>query len=264
MNNPLSLFRFYLPLIVMALLISPGSLIAKSGPPALPPGFVYLRDIAPTILQDMRYATRNNFTGQILPGYQASECILRMQVAQALLKVQTALEVQGVGLKVYDCYRPHRAVRAFVRWASNKSQRSTKDYYPRIAKSSLFKRGYIARRSAHSRGSAIDLTLVALPAIDQPAFDVSIKRGSCNDRQRKRRDNSLDMGTAFDCFDVMSHTDNRAITGPARANRLRLRKMMSRFGFANYHKEWWHYSYKRRKYPRTSHDFVIRSQQLQK
>ena len=201
-------------LLLIALFVGPLSLgHAKRASTSLPPGFAYLRNIAPSILQDMRYATRNNFTGKILPGYQAGECILRLEVARALLQVQTALEPQGVSLKVYDCYRPHRAVRAFARWATNKSERSTKDYYPRIAKTSLFKRGYIARRSGHSRGSTIDLTLVKLPAANQSAFYASLKRNACHDPKRERRDNSLDMGTAFDCFDVMSHTVHPAITG---------------------------------------------------
>ena len=230
---------------------------AKKAPTNLPSGFFYLRDIAPTVLQDMRYASSNNFTGEKLSGYQAPECILRLAVAKALLQIQMALEPSGYSLKVYDCYRPDRSVRAFARWARDLKDLSTKDYYPRISKSSLFKRGYIARRSTHSRGSAIDLTLVRLPAAPQADFDPRAKRTACNAPNRANRDNSVDMGTAFDCFDVLSHTNHRDINGTARANRHRLRRVMKRFGFANYHKEWWHYSYKKRAYPRTYHDFPI-------
>ena len=252
-------------LLVITFLLAPlPHAVAKTQTTSLPTGFTYLRDVAPTILQDMRYASANNFTGKILPGYLAGECVLRQEVARALLQVQTAVEKNGYSLKVYDCYRPHRAVRAFALWARDHKHHSTKDYYPRIAKTTLFKRGYIAKRSTHSRGSTIDLTLVKLPAVPQPPFDPSTRRKACNDPGREHLDNSLDMGTAFDCFDVMSHTNHRAITGPARANRHRLRNAMKLLGFANYRKEWWHYSYEKRRYPKTSHDFVIQPRPAKK
>ena len=243
--------------LLAVLLGAPTNAQAKKTSVSLPTGFIYLRDIAPTILQNMRYASSNNFTGKRLPGYLAPECILRLEVAKALLQVQIVIEPTGYSLKVYDCYRPDRAVRAFARWARDLKNLETKDYYPRISKSSLFKRGYIARRSTHSRGSTIDLTLVRLPAASQPDFDPRAKRNACNAPNRAHGDNSVDMGTAFDCFDVLSHTDHRAINGAARANRHRLRQVMKRFGFANYHREWWHYSYKKGAYPRTYHDFPI-------
>lgn len=224
----------------------------------LPAGFSYLRDIAPTILQDMRYASRNNFTGKILPGYKASECILRTNVAKAILGVQVELGATGYSLKVYDCYRPARAVQAFGDWAHDSGDSSTKDYYPRLPKTALFANGYIARRSSHSIGTAVDLTLVRLPATAQQNFNPATPRKACNAPSGKRpHDNSIDMGTAFDCFDVMSHTNHPAIDGKVRANRHRLRAVMTRFGFTNYHREWWHYSYQKRSFPRTYHNFTI-------
>ncbi|MCP4933415.1 MAG: M15 family metallopeptidase [bacterium] len=264
MNPFHSIARWSFALLIVLFFGSMPQLNAKQPSSDLPLDFVYLRDVAPTILQDMRYASANNFTGKKLPGYQASECILRAQVARALLQVQTNVEKNGYSLKVYDCYRPHRAVRAFALWARDHKHHSAKNYYPRIAKTTLFKRGYIAKRSTHSRGSTIDLTLVKLPAAPQPLFDPSTKRKACNDPDREHLDNGLNMGTAFDCFDVMSHTNHRAITGQARNNRHRLRNAMKRLGFANYRKEWWHYSYQKRKYPLTSHDFIIQPRTAQK
>jgi D-alanyl-D-alanine dipeptidase len=231
---------------------------AKNETMAPPSGFSYLRDIAPSIMQDMRYASRNNFTGKILPGYKAGECILRNRVALALSQVQAALKPQGYSLKVYDCYRPARAVRAFGVWAHNLKDLSTKDYYPRLPKTGLFGKGYIARHSGHSIGSTVDLTLVRLPATPQRKFNPEQPRKPCIALYGVRpADNSIDMGTAFDCFDVRSHTNNPRITGQARRNRQKLKSVMTRFGFANYHREWWHYSYKKRTYPRIYHDFPI-------
>ncbi len=229
---------------------------AQAAKPPLPAGFSYLRPIAPTILQDMRYATRDNFTGKVLPGYEAGECILRTEVARALSRAQTRLVARGYSLKVHDCYRPARAVRAFGVWARNIGDLSTKDYYPRLPKSGLFGKGYIARRSTHSIGYTVDLTLVRLPARPQPLYDPTRPRTPCT-TPRPQDDNSLDMGTRFDCFDIKSHTANRSISRKARANRSLLKTALRRVGFANYRREWWHYSYTKRRYKRRYHDFPI-------
>lgn len=250
------------PFILLFLTISPfmtaSHVYAGDNSRYLPSGFSYLRDIAPTIMQDMRYASAQNFTNKVLPGYQASECILRDEVARALVRVQSSLKPQGYSLKVYDCYRPASAVRAFGVWARNLKDLSTKDYYPRLPKTGLFGKGYIAKRSTHSFGSTVDLTLVKLPARWQTDYDSNHPRRSCISDDRERPlDNSVEMGTRFDCFDVLSHTDHPAITGKARRNRQLLRSVMGRAGFANYRREWWHYSYKKRSYPRRYYDFNI-------
>ena len=247
-----------LSFLLFVAMMSAGNTKEKTAKSPLPAGFSYLRNIAPDILQDMRYASGNNFTGSILPGYNASECILRSEVAHALYQVQKSLKSKGYSLKVYDCYRPARTVRAFVVWAHDQKKSSNKDYYPRLAKSSLFAKGYIARHSSHSTGSSVDLTLVRLPARSQPDYDPAISRNPCIAPYDKRPDdNSIDMGTGYDCFDVMSHTAHPAITGPARANRQLLRSAMTPLGFVNYRKEWWHYSYKKSSIPRIYHDFPI-------
>ena len=140
--------------------------------PSQPHEFVYLRDVDPTIIQDVRYASANNFTGRPLPGYGAAECILLAPVAEALKRVQADLARRELSLKVYDCYRPQRAVQSFVRWANDgNANEMTKRFHPRLNKNELLAKGYIAPVSGHSRGNAIDLTLVELPAKPQPAFD---------------------------------------------------------------------------------------------
>jgi D-alanyl-D-alanine dipeptidase len=211
----------------------------------LPPGFVYLRDVAPAITQDMRYAGYDNFTGRPLPGYDAPECVLRRDVAEALAKVQADLARQSLGLKVYDCYRPARAVRAFARWSQTPDPApATKRFFPALEKRTLFAYGYIAAQSAHSTGNAVDLTLIALPATPEARYDARAVYGPCTGAANKRApDNSLDMGTGFDCFDDKSHTANPAIGAEQKRRRGLLVAAMRRRGFHNYFREWWHFSY---------------------
>jgi zinc D-Ala-D-Ala dipeptidase len=209
----------------------------------LPPGFVYLSEVAPDILQDMRYAGPDNFTGRKVPGYDAAQCILRREVAEALKRAQAELREQSLGLKVYDCYRPARATRAFLKWIGDAAAPGSKRYFPRTDKSTLDAQGYISPNSAHSRGIAVDLTLVRLPAAEQPAFDRNARYGPCTGPAGERApDNSLDMGTGFDCFDVMSQTESPAVTGEPREMRRLLRAVMKKHGFQSYWREWWHFS----------------------
>ena len=210
----------------------------------LPPGFVYLSEVAPDVLQDVRYAGPDNFTGRKVPGYDAPQCILRREVAEALAKAQAELREQSLGLKVYDCYRPARATRAFLKWIGDDAASGSKRYFPRADKSTLHMQGYISPNSAHSRGIAVDLTLVRLPAAEQQAFDRSARYGPCNGRASDRApDNALDMGTGFDCFDVMSQTESPAVTGEPRDMRRLLRAVMKKHGFQSYWREWWHFSF---------------------
>ena len=134
-------------------------------------GFVYLRDVAPSIVQDMRYATENNFTGKPVPGYDAAECVLQRSAAEALKRAQEKAESLRFSLKVYDCYRPVRAVRAFVAWAAGPEDGRTKRYYPRLDKSQLVP-GYIAPQSQHSTGLAVDLTLITASGAPEETRDV--------------------------------------------------------------------------------------------
>ena len=219
----------------------------------LPAGFVYLRDVAPTIAQDIRYATSNNFTGAPLPGYGAPECVLRREAADALARVAQDLARDKLALKTYDCYRPERAVRGMWRWAHDGGRDGEKNFYPNVDKRELFTLGYIASHSKHSTGTAVDITLVPLPA---PAVEPRPSHAPCTAPAAQRApDTSLDMGTGFDCLDVKSYTRSAAVAPEQRRARERLRAAMSAHGFRNYFREWWHYEFVGG--PQRAYDFPI-------
>jgi D-alanyl-D-alanine dipeptidase len=226
----------------------------------LPAGFVYLRDVDPSIAQDIRYAGSDNFVGRPLPGYEAAECILRQEAAAALKRVQAELAASGLSLKVYDCYRPTRAVHAMAAWAHDgRSGDATRRFFPKLQKSSLFALGYIASHSQHSTGIAVDLTLIAASSAPAADFDPAAANGSCTASAGQRSpDNSVDMGTGFDCFDLKSHTASAGIGAEQRRWRTTLVEAMRKHGFANYHREWWHFSYARSG-GASQQDFPIRS-----
>ena len=227
----------------------------------LPRGFVDAKRIVPDIIVEMRYATTRNFTGRRVTGYRANRCILARPVAEALARVQRSVRAQGFTLKVYDCYRPARAVATFMRWAEGKWGRGdTRFYYPRIARRRVIPLGYISKRSSHARGTAIDLTLVRTTANTDTASS-SVEDGakasaSCIDAPREAAPASLDMGTSWDCFDVRSHTHHAGIPATAMANRQRLLRAMRAQGFRNYKREWWHFSLPLRGFVRM-HDFLV-------
>ena len=243
------------------LFATPGSLLLTSPLHArdmLPPGFVYLRDVDSSIAQDMRYATSDNFTGHPLPGYGAPECILRREAAEALKQVQADLAKENLSLKVYDCYRPTRAVRAMAAWAHDgDDSAATRRFYPELQKRNLFRLGYIAAQSKHSTGTTVDLTLIRRPAAAAAAFDPAARYGPCTGPAAKRApDNSIDMGTSFDCFDLRSYSGNREISAEQKRWRTTLNAAMRRHGFANYFREWWHFSFGGAAEPR-AYDFAI-------
>jgi zinc D-Ala-D-Ala dipeptidase len=211
----------------------------------LPDSLVYLRDVDPTIAQDIRYASSNNFVGRPLDGYEAPECILRRDVAMALAQVQKDLAASGLGLKVYDCYRPTRAVRTMANWANDgRLGGATKRFYPKLQKNTLFGSGYIASRSAHSTGTAIDLTIVDMPPAQVAKFDPAATYGPCTGPVDQRSpDNSLDMGTGYDCFDLTSWTSSGGISAEQHRRRMQFVSAMRRRGFSNYRREWWHFTY---------------------
>ena len=190
-----------------------------------------------------------------MPGYNAGECVLRREVAQALARVDADLAQQKLGLKVYDCYRPTRAVRAMWRWA-HEGDGGSKRFYPHHPKGELFARGYIATHSRHSTGAAVDLTLIDRPPKRAPAFERSAHYGPCTAPAAERApDNTIDMGTGFDCLDEKSATHSSAVAAEQRRRRLVLNAAMRKQGFYNYPREWWHYSYGPRGTP--AYDFPI-------
>jgi zinc D-Ala-D-Ala dipeptidase len=219
----------------------------------LPPGFVYLRDVAPSIIQDMRYATPNNFTGKPVPGYEAGECVLQRTTAEALNRVQEKAQRLGYSLMVYDCYRPKRAVQAFLSWAAKPGIGESKYYLPHLRKSQLVP-GYIAPQSSHSTGASVDVTL--MPSGPTPA-EGSPPKGDCTSPAPDRgQDRSIDMGTSFDCFDPKAKTESQLASPEQRKARMLLRTILEPEGFVNYPAEWWHFTYTRAKDNRR-YDFPV-------
>jgi zinc D-Ala-D-Ala dipeptidase len=214
---------------------------------ALPNPLVYLRDIDPSILQDVRYAGPDNFTGRPVPGYDAAECVLLREAAEALARVQRALLARGLSLMVYDCYRPKSAVRSFVAWVKEgetvPADPLLNRFHPNIQRDQLITEGYVASVSHHSRGDTVDLTLVELPVRPSAPFDRNAAYGPCTGPARARApDTSVDMGTGYDCFDPRSHTAATGLSGAQARWRQTLVEAMAREGFRNYHKEWWHFT----------------------
>lgn len=250
--------RIYLFTLLCLMTIAAPAATVSAGDPKVPEGFVYLRSVDQTILQDIRYHGIHNFLGRRVQGYNAPECILTLPAARKLATVQAKLLERNLSLKIYDCYRPGRAVADFVAWAKNLDDTKTRaEFYPTINKDRLFELGYIAERSGHSRGSTVDLAIVKLPAAPEPAFDPSAQQACFNPLGERYGDNSLDFGTGYDCFDILSHTDNREIGDEARANRRLLVDLMADAGFENYEREWWHFTLADEPYPETYFDFPI-------
>ena len=207
-------------------------------PQGVPDGFVDLKALIPDIVIELRYFGAENFIGRQVAGYTANRCWLAHKAAEHLSLVQADLRPFGLGLKVFDAYRPQRAVDDFVRWVEDESDQVKKtEYYPDIQKRHLIRDGYIAARSGHSRGGTIDLTLVAL------ASDTSSKPVE------------LDMGSAFDHFGPISATAYHDLSAQQRANRLLLKTVMERHGFLNYRKEWWHFRLRNEPFPSSYFDF---------
>jgi D-alanyl-D-alanine dipeptidase len=201
-----------------------------------PDMFVDAATVAPGLLVEARYVTAHNFVGVPIEGYERPICYLTRPAAAALALVVKDLEVHGLTLKVYDCYRPERAVAHFVRWARNlPDQKMKPEFYPQVDKRTLFRDGYIATHSGHSRGSTVDLTL-AQRATGEP----------------------LDMGTPFDFFSPSSWPSDRHVSAQAQRNRALLAQAMARRGFRPYDKEWWHFTLRHEPYPATYFDFPVR------
>jgi D-alanyl-D-alanine dipeptidase len=201
-----------------------------------PRAFVDAQELIPDLVVDMRYAGSENFVGRPIAGYEAPVCLLSAEAAAALGRVQAKLKTFGLGLKMFDCYRPSRAVADFVVWAKDLSdQKRRGEQYPRVDKSRLFELGYIAEKSGHSRGSTMDLTLV----------DLATKA-------------EIDMGSGYDLFDTKSWPSDQTVGPQARANRLALQSVMTGNGFRPLKEEWWHFTLEREPYPETYFDFPVR------
>lgn len=223
-------------LIAIVLSCTGASAAAQPAQDAMPTAFVNAAGVVPGLVVEMRYAGAHNFVGRPIAGYEAPVCLLTRQAATALAAVQAELRPFGLGLKVYDCYRPTRAVANFAAWARDLSATSERaEFYPNIDKSRLFELGYIAERSGHSRGSTVDLTIVDLTTGAE-----------------------IDMGSPFDLFDTRSWPTDQTVGPAQRANRLMLQSVMRSHGFRPLQQEWWHFTLEREPYPRTYFDFPVR------
>jgi D-alanyl-D-alanine dipeptidase len=200
-----------------------------------PATFVDAGTTVPGLVADMRYAGSHNFVGRPIDGYEAPRCLLAQPAATALAQVARELQPRSLVIKVFDCYRPARAVANFIRWARDISDTAGKaEFYPDVDKQTLFRDGYIASRSGHSRGATIDLTLA------------------------RPDGRELDMGTPFDFFSPRSWTADPSISAEQHANRVLLAIAMRRGGFRGYDKEWWHFTLRDEPFPDTFFDFPVR------
>ena len=214
----------------------------RNDPAMDPSGFVLLADYVPHIVQEIRYYSTYNFIGERIDGYEEPCALLTKEAARALKGVSNEMFVRGYRLKVFDAYRPASAVKQFVLWGIEDQDIRMKPYfYPTLEKQELFAKGYIAKLSSHSRGSAIDLTLL------------DMKTGK-----------ELDMGSPFDLFSELSHPDCRSITDEQYENRMLLQHGMVRNGFQPIDCEWWHFSLKDEPYPDTYFAFPVSSDYLRR
>ena len=198
-------------------------------------GFVFLSDVVPDAILEIRYYSTYNFVGDRIDGYEEPVAMLTKEAAEALKNVSDELVKKGYRLKIFDAYRPQRAVNHFARWAEDINDTRMKQYfYPELDKSVLFDQGYIDYKSGHSRGSTLDLTL----------FDMNTEK-------------EVDMGGTFDYFGVKSHPDFKDITEEQYNNRMILREAMLAHGFKPLSTEWWHFTLRDEPYPDTYFDFPV-------
>ena len=204
--------------------------------------FVLLSDYVPGIVQEIRYYSTYNFVGDRIDGYEEPVAILSKEAARALKGVANEANAMGYRLKIFDAYRPARAVRHFVFWGiEDLDLRMKPFFYPQLEKQVLFQRGYIAKESSHSRGSTVDLTLLDMGTGKE-----------------------VDMGSPFDLFDPISHPDCREVTDEQYDNRMLLQNLMVRAGFEPIDCEWWHFTLKDEPFPETYFDFPVSSEYLKR
>ena len=232
--------RLITSVFLLLLISSPACMsLGEQQEEPLPKGFVYADRVIPNMVVELRYSTKHNFVGQRIDGYLKPRCILTKEAANALLQVQEDLKPFGLGLKIFDAYRPQQAVDHFVRWANNLEDTRTKaEFYPDINKNTLIKDGYIASRSSHCRGSTVDLTIVSL--------------------QSETLHKELDMGTGFDFFGPASAPLFPGLSPSQRAHRMLLQVVMKRHGFEPYPEEWWHFTLRNEPFPETYFNFLVR------
>lgn len=221
---------FLIPLLALSLLFSCAT------QREIPNSFVNLKEQIPNLEIDLRYYGSHNFLGRPVKGYEANKVFISREAASALVQIQKELNAQGLGIKVFDAYRPQQAVNNFKEWALDIADTAAKkEFYPDVDKRNLFKLGYIAEKSGHSRGSTIDLTIINL-------------------KDKKE----LDMGTGFDYFGEPSHHDYSNLSPQQKANRKLIKDIMEKHGFKSIEEEWWHYTLKNEPFKDQYFDFKVR------
>jgi D-alanyl-D-alanine dipeptidase len=224
-------FGVQVKLAVLVVTLTVQAALAQERPAA----FVDAATVVPGLMADMRYAGSHNFVGRSIDGYEAPRCLLAQPAANALAEVARDLAPRGLHVKVFDCYRPTRAVANFMRWARDLKDTAGKaEFYPNVDKRTLFRDGYIASQSGHSRGATIDMTLA------------------------KDDGTELDMGTPFDFFSPKSWPADPTVTPEQHANRMLLANAMRKRGFSPYDREWWHFTLRGEPFPDTYFDFPVR------
>ena len=202
----------------------------------IPDDFGYIADEIPDIVLDIRYATKENFMGRVVKGYSSPKVVLTKKTLKALKKAQAEFNQLGYRIKVFDAYRPQRAVDDFLQWIKEENDTVMKQkYYPQLDKKNLVPHGYIAEKSGHSRGSTLDLSLV---------YQDGEKKGQ-----------EVDMGGEWDFFGKRSHYDAPEISLKQKENRTLLQKVMIKYGFLPYTEEWWHFTLAEEPFPNTYFDF---------
>ena len=223
----------------------------------LPSGFVFLTDVDPTVIESPRYSTKENFLGRVVSGYTSHRIICTKEAAEKLKLVHSDLKKQGYKLVVYDGYRPQRAVNEFMRWSKDEADQAAKAYYyPTIDKKDVFKLGYVAEKSGHSRGSTLDLTIIKDDKAVKP-IKYSKRKLLSGKKIPFLDDNTVDMGASFDLFHEASHHDSKLVSAKYLKNRNLLRNAMKAHGFKDYQEEWWHYTLANEPYPDAYFDFVL-------
>ena len=207
----------------------------KTAKGQIPSSFVYIKSVIPSAVVDLKYFSKNNFAGEKINGYHVNKAIITKEAALALKNVQEDLNHFGYGIKIFDSYRPQMAVDHFAKWARSTNREMKKIHYPNVKKRNLFKEGYLASKSGHSRGSTVDLTIID-----------------------KSTGIELDMGTIYDFFGKESWVDYKGLNANQKQNRFLLQSVMKKYGFKSLKEEWWHFTLHNEPFPEQYFNFMVK------
>ena len=223
----------------------------------LPEDFIYLDEFDSTIRTSLRYVGNDNFIGKPIDGYKSSRVILTEKAAKALSEAQSYFKKDGYSIVVYDGYRPQVAVNHFMEWSKKPEDKKMKaEFYPRVDKADVFKLGYVAEKSGHSRGSTVDISLIPIDK-ELHAIKPEPRKLKGDFEIIFLNDGTINMGSSFDLFDEASHYENNLITEEQQNLRKYLKEGMEKFGFKNYAEEWWHFTLKDEPFPQTHFNFPV-------